>query len=316
MPFQPDVGDLHVDRPLSNLSIAYIQSESDFVFSQLTRAIPSDNQTNYYAVYTKEDFFRDEAEKRAPMTESVGSGFRVSTSSYRCEEYAFHKDIPDEVRNNADAPFNVDNDARKFVDQKLLIKRDVLLAAEIFGTGKWATDVAGGTDFNQWDDWGSSNPVMDIEDGRDAIHSVTSFDPNAILLGRQVWRQLKHHPYLLELIKYTQRGVLTQELIASLLEIDKLVIGQSLKATNVEGATAAYAYNYGKHALLMYQVGNPGLLAPTAFLSFIWTRQGRSVTMRRLRNDWKRFTRIEGYFNIDHVISCTDLGYFMENVVA
>jgi len=316
MPFRPDVADVHTDRPLSNMSIAYIQSEKNFVASQLTTAIQVENQTNTYATYTKEDFFRDEAKRRAPATETAGSGFRVSTSAYRCEEYGFHKDIPDEVRNNADAPFRVDNDARVFVNHKMLLKKDVLLAADIFATGKWATDVVGGTDFNQWDDWGSSNPIMDVEDGRDAIHSVTAYDPNSMLLGRQVWRQLKHHPTMIELIKYTSKGVLTQDLVASLLELDKLVIGQSLKATNVEGATAAYAYNYGKDALLMYQVAKPGLLAPTAFLSFIWARQGRTVTIRRLRNEWKRFTRIEGYFNIDHVICCTDLGYFMDAVVA
>ena len=316
MPFRPDVSDLHIDRPMTNMSIAYHQKESDYVASKITRAIPVMNQTNLFASYDKQTFFRDEAQKRAPATETAGSGFTVATTPYLCEEYGFHKDIPWEVRNNADAPFRVDNDARMFVDKKLLIKKDVLLAAAIFTINVWNTDVVGGTDFTQCDEWGTSLPIDDVEDARDAIHSVTGQEITTFLMGRQCWRKTKHHPTLIEKIKYTQRGVLTVDLVASLLEIPRIVIGQSLRATNVEGATAAYAYNYGKHGLFMSVDPSPGLLTPTAFVSLVWVRQGRAVTMRRLRNNWKQFDRIEGLFNIDHKITGADLGYFMQNLVS
>ena len=313
MPFQPGIADVHVDGLLTGLSIAYIQEEKDFVASQMGRAIPVRKQSDIIPRYAKNDFFRDEAQKRAPASETAGSGYTVDTTmKYFAEEYGFHKDIPVEIRNNQDSPFNTDNDSRIYVTQKLLVKGDVLLAEAVFKSGVWASDV---TPVDLWDDYGLSVPIIDIEAGKDAIHKVTSYDPNRLLMGREVWTQLKHHPLLLERFKYTQAGIITRELVSRVVEVD-IVVAQSIRATNVEGATGAYSYNFGKNALLAFVNPRPSLLTPSAYYSFRWINEfGREITIRRLVNKWKRFERIEGFFNIDHKVISTDLGYFFNNVV-
>lgn len=314
MPFQPAVADVHVDGLLTNLSIAYIQTEADFVASQMSSAIPVRKQSDIIPRYDKNAWFQDEAQKRAPATETAGSGYTVdNTLKYFAEEYGFHKDIPDEVRDNEDSPYNTDNDARIYVTEKLLIKEDVLLADVIFKSGVWETDK---TPTDLWDDYGLSVPITDIETGRDTIHSITARDPNRLLLGRLVWSQLKHHPLLLERFKYTQAGIITTDLVSRVIDVDRIVIGQSIKATNVEGASEAYAYNFGKNALLAFVNPRPSLLTPSAYYTFRWINTaGRQATIRRLRNVWKRFERIEGFFNIDHVVTGKDLGYFFDAVV-
>ena len=313
MPFQPGIADVHVDGLLTQLSIAYIQKEKDFVASQMGKAIPVRKQSDIIPRYSKNDFFRDEAQKRAPASETAGSGYTVDTSNkYFTEEYGFHKDIPVEIRLNQDTPFNTDNDSRIYVTQKLLIRGDVLLADAIFKTGVWNTDI---TPVDLWDDYGLSVPIIDIEAGKDAIHKVTSYDPNRLLMGREVWTQLKHHPLLLERFKYTQAGIITRELVSRVVEVD-IVVAQSIRATNVEGADEAYTYNFGKNALLTFVNPRPSLLTPSAYYSFRWINEfGRQMTIRRLMNKWKRFERIEGFFNIDHKVISTDLGYFFNNVV-
>ncbi len=316
MPFQPSHEDVHVDGLLTNLSIAYVQDEQDFVVSKMGAAIPVRKQSDILPQYDKNDFLRDEAKKRAPGTESSGSGYDVdNTLKYFCEEFAFHKDIPNEVRDNEDSPYNTDNDARIYVTQKLLIAQDVQFATAIFQTSIWDTDV---TPANLWDDFGLSNPIIDIETGKNTIHQVSSYDPNRMLLGRLVWTQLKHHPLFLERFKYTQAGIITEDLVAAVIGIERIVVGQSIRATNVEGATEAYGYNFGKDCLLAYQNQRPSLLTPSAWYTFRWRNQdqgGRDMTIRRLVDPWKRFERIEGFWNIDHKVVSTDLGYFFAAVV-
>jgi len=316
MPFQPSHEDLHVDGLLTNLSIAYVQDEKDFVVSKMGAAIPVRKQSDILPQYDKNDFLRDEAKKRAPGTESSGSGYDVdNTLKYFAEEYAFHKDIPNEIRSNEDSPYNTDNDARIYVTQKLLIAQDVLFATAVFQASIWDTDI---TPTNLWDDFGLSNPIIDVETGKNTIHQVSSYDPNRMLLGRLVWTHLKHHPLFLERFKYTQKGIITEDLVAAVVGIERIVIGQSIRATNVEGATAAYGYNFGKNCLLAYQNQRPSLLTPSAWYTFRWRNQdagGRDVTIRRLVDPWKRFERIEGFWNIDHKVVSTDLGYFFEDVV-
>jgi hypothetical protein len=312
--FEPSVSDVHIDKFLSGISIAYIQDERNFVARQIAPTISVNHQTDVYLEYDRNAFFQDEAQIRAPGTESQGSGYAVSQGTYRCEEYAFHKDTPDEVFENADSVVEVDEANTIYVTQKLLLKNDMLLANEIFTTGVWTTDDTTSTD---WDDYALSTPIQDVDiTAKDAIHSITSFDPNTLVLGRQVWKQLKHHVDFLERIKYTQKGVITADLVAALMDVDRIVVAQTLRATNVEGATAAYAYNWGKNALLMYVNPAPSLMTPSAMYSFRWNKRGMASRFRRLRNEWAQFVRVEGMFNVDHKVVGADLGYFFSGIVS
>src|SRR5688500_13947638 len=106
---QPTVSQVHVNGPLTNISVAYIQDQSVFIASRVFPIVPVEKKSDVYYSYTKNDWFRDEAAPRAPSTESAGSGYNVNAdSSYNCKRHAIHKDIDDEVRANFDNPLNPD----------------------------------------------------------------------------------------------------------------------------------------------------------------------------------------------------------------
>src|SRR4051812_7942262 len=100
---QPTPSDVHVNAPLTNISVAYIQDQSLFVADRIFPVVPVQNQSNLYYIFNKEDFLRDEAKPRAPSTESAGGGFNLTTASYAAVVEAFHKDVDDQVRANADS---------------------------------------------------------------------------------------------------------------------------------------------------------------------------------------------------------------------
>jgi hypothetical protein len=138
---QPTFGQVHVNAPLTNISVAYIQSADNFIFSKVFPYLPVDKQSDVYFVYTKNDWFRDEAKLRAPATESAGSGYGMDTPpSYNCLEYSLHKDIPDQVRRNADNPLNPDREATEFVTNRLLLRQEIQWTTDFFGTSIWGTD--------------------------------------------------------------------------------------------------------------------------------------------------------------------------------
>ena len=102
---QPTAGDVHVNRLLGNISTAYIQKQGSFVAEQAFPVVPVDNKSDRYLTYSKEDWLRDEAQERAPGTESAGGSYEVDTEpNFFCRKYAFHKDIDDDTRANQDMP--------------------------------------------------------------------------------------------------------------------------------------------------------------------------------------------------------------------
>src|SRR5512137_184883 len=116
---QPTAGDIHVNAPLTNISIAYIQQATNFVADRVFPIVPVQFQANRYYVYDRAEWFRDQAQERAAGTESAGGGWKVdNTPTYAARIYAIHKDIDDPTRADADAMINLDRDATEWVTQQ------------------------------------------------------------------------------------------------------------------------------------------------------------------------------------------------------
>jgi hypothetical protein len=328
MPTNPSYRQIHIDTALTNMSVAYIQQESAFVADKVFPIVPVQKQSDRYFVYKREDWFRDEAQLRAPATESAGGGYDIdNTPTYFCQKYAYHKDVTEEDRVNADSPLKPDEDAMQFVTQKLLLKREVLWASKYFTAGVWGTEYTGvasaptSGQFLQWND-AASTPIEDIDKAQTTIQELTGFKPNVLVLGTWVYKALKNHPSILDRIKYTQRGVVTPELLAMLFDVDKVVIAGAVKNTAAKGATPSYQFILGKHALLAYAAPRPGLKTPSAGYIFAWqgllganAYGGRIV---RFPMDMLGIgtERIEGEMAFDIKVVAPDLGAFFANAVA
>lgn len=311
---QPDVKDQHVDALLTMLSSAYMNDPSAYVADKMFTVVPVAKQSDIIPQYPKAFWFQDEAKLRAPGTVGAEGGFTVdNTAKYFADEYSFSHKIPDERRANFDQPYDPDMEATLYVTDKLLMRREKAFASDFMKTGVWGTDK---TPTNLWSDYGLSTPIEDVEDGRTEIHKVTARDPNKLLLGRLVWAKTKHHPDLIERIKYTQRGVLTREIVAAILELDELLIGNSIENTAKEGQTASFSYIHGKHGLLAWVNPRPSLFTPSAGYTFHWSVFGGLSVIRRTRNEEARYDRISGSTYFDQKAVGTDCGYFFNGAVA
>jgi len=323
---QPTQSQVHVDAILTNISVAYMQRAENFIADKVFPVVPVDKQSDKYFVYDKNDWLRDEAQVRTDGTESVGSGYNIATATYYADVFAIHKDIGDQTRANADAPINVDREAAEFVTHRLLTRREIQFNNDFMTTGKWASDVTGVAaspttgQTIQWSDYTNSDPIEDIERGKAGILSVTGLEANTLVLGYDVFRSLKNHPDLVDRIKYTSSQTITEDMLARMFDIERVLVSKSVKATNREGATGAYGFTTGKTALLAHVAPQPGILTPSAGYTFSWTgvSQGMGLTIgtSSFRLESLRATRVEAELAFDNKVVANDLGYFWNTIVA
>ncbi len=314
---QPSPSDVHVDAPLTNVSTAYIQSADNFIAGRVFPAVPVQKQSDKYFTYDKHDWFRDEAAKRAPATESAGGGFGISTATYAADVWAWHKDVDEQTRANADNPINVDSDATRYVTNTLLLRREVQWAADYFVTGVWGNEVDGASEFTQWDD-AASDPEKDIHTGIKTILQNTGFEPNTLTVGFEIHQALKRHPLIAERFKYTSPDSITAAMLAAYFEIANYHIAKAVYSTDAEGATTpTYTFVQGKHALLSFAPPSPGLLIPSAGYNFVWTgltgMSDLGIRMLNIPIPLKRADRIEAEMAFDMKVVSSDLGYFFLN---
>lgn len=329
----PTQADLHVNVPLTNVSVAYMQNSSDFIATKVFPTVPVKKQSDLYWRYSKSDWRRTDVKRRAPSTESPGTGWNVTTDSYFAHVYAVHKDVDDQVRANQDSPFNTDRDATEFVTNQLLLKRDLEWNARYFKTSVWAKDLTGvptaptTNQFLQWSD-PASDPIGDMEKMRIEFRKNSGFSPNIMVFGAYTMAALKQHPDIIDRIKYTQRGVVTEDLIATLFSINEIYTSYATVATGPQipdaaqqDAAATYDFMTGsKSALLLYAPKSPSLLTPSAGYTFTWNGylggNSQGVRIKRFRMEHIASDRVEGEATWDQKVVCNDLGVFLNNAVA
>jgi hypothetical protein len=322
---QPTGGDLYVSRPLTNISVAYMQAQEDFIADRVFPPVPVEHQYGMYYKYVKGEWFKTMAQKRGPRSESAGTGWNVTTDTYRAEVQAVHTDIDDQDRANQDSPvIDLDRDGTLFVTRDILLRREKDWADTYFKTSLWAntdqTGVPAGPAANQFIYWSATagTPVVDIEEQRINMKKKTGFTPNRLVLGAEVESALKSSDDILDRIKYTQRGQITRAILSALFEVDVLV-PTVIENTAAEGAAEAMAFVYGKSALLAYAAPNPSRLTPSAGYVFEWTGlvgTARGSRIKKFRMEPIASDRIEVESAYDFKVVSTDLGVFFDGAVA
>jgi hypothetical protein len=323
---QPTVGAAHINAPLTNISVAYRQDASHFIATKIFPAIPVDHKSDLYWTIPKGDWFRDEARERADGDESAGSGYNLSTDSYNCIVRAMHKDIGNQARQNADAPFNLDLSATQFVTDRLLLQRENQFTADYLKTGVWGQDVLGvaspatGTNFVQWSDYLNSNPIGNVKLWMRNVLATTGFLPNTIVLGYDVWNALQEHPAIIDRIKYTSSDVITEDIVAKYFGLKHLYVSQAVINSAKEGLSPTFSFITGKVALLAYVADVPGLLTPTAGYTFEWRGVsggiGSTIAISKFPMLHLKADRVEGETAYANKIVGADLGVFATSVVA
>lgn len=327
----PTQSDLHVNVPLTNVSIAYIQKSDVYIADKVFPRVPVPHQSNLYYRYAKKDWRRTDVQRRAPGTETVGIGWNVDTDSYFCHVYGVHKDIDDQVRANADSVFKLDSDATAFVTNQLLMKRDLDWAAAFFRKGVWDVDMElADTDSNatkvRWDR-ATSDPIKLISDLQVTGVLTTGHKYNTMVVGANVMNALKNHPEILDRIKYTQKGIVTEDLIATLFDVKKIYTSYATLSEGPDVNDARLGDELSEHkfvcdpnsVLLCNTVESPGLMTPTAGYTFTWNGylagNNHGIRMSRFRMEHIRSDRIEGEMTYDMKVVCPDMGLFISKVV-
>ncbi len=322
---QPTTNQVHVDRLLTNVSVAYMQKTDNFIADKVFPVVPVNNKSDLFQTFNKDDWFRDEAKPRIGSTESAGSGFNIDKDGYNCIPYALHKDIDDYTANNADLGIGLEKVATEFVTQRLLLNREKRWAAKFFQRSAWTNGVTGvaaspgNNEAVKLSVYATSDPFGIFETGRQTMLGTTGFEPNVLVLGNNVFSKLINHPVIRDRIKYTSAAATTQEMLASFFNVQKVLVAKAIENVAKENETGNYQFVFGNSALLAYSADAPSLMTPSAGYTFSWQgvsgNLGLNVGVRKFRIEEKRSLRIEAETAFDMKVVAADLGYFFEDIV-
>jgi hypothetical protein len=321
------------------MSLAFMQEESAFVADRVFQDIPVQKQADAYFTYDRGEWNRDEMKERAPATESAGSTYTVGNTTYFARVRALHRDVPDQIRDNADSPIDLDAEAMRYVTGKALINREVNFVNGFLLTNNpgvvW-TNVGDGNaarsaalDFtdnanNNLVFWNlaASTPIEDIRLAKRTVQEATGFRPNVLTLQRTVFDALVDHGDIVGRMdrgQTTGTAMVNKESLAALLELDEVLVMDSIQNTALQGATAVHSFIAGNQALLTYRPPAPGILTPAAGYTFSWsgylgaTNMGTRIST--IPMDHLKAMRVEIESAYDQHLVAADLGFMFDGIV-
>ena len=322
------VADVHVDRLITDLSVDWVQAADRYVSPFVFPIVPVNNRSDLFLIWDRGSMLRNEMSVR-PIGERPRQVKRTSTTgTYLCEERALEYPLDDRFRANRDEPFDDDIGAAKYLTAQAWIDADSRWAASFFKAGVWTTDVTGvaaapGADqFLQFNQSGSK-PFDDIRAQIKAVDELTGFPPNVAVLGSDVWNILADHPDALDRIKHVMVGIVTPQLIAQALGLNRVLVAGGIENTAAEGATDVFARIVDpKGVLLAHASDNPGRDRPSGGYTFAWQRliPGATNSMGGVIERGREPLAHSDIFQVrtatDPQLVAADLGVFMASAVA
>jgi hypothetical protein len=313
--------DFHIDTPLSNLSIAYMQDENSFVGGRLFPDLSVNKRSDVYYIFDKGDWFRSPGSTlRAQKSSPKIIEFAVSSNTYYANNYALAGEISWEDRANADDVIELERSTVEHVTGVLMLDKEQRIASAVTSTSNVGSSVTL-TGADQWNDYGNSDPFQDINIGMRSVHGTTGKEANTIVMGREVFDVLVNHPDVLDRIKYTQRGVVTADLLASLISADRplnFYVGGAIQNTGTEGLTDSFSYVWGKNVFIGHVAPNPGRRTASFGYSFRWRPAGfRDMSvLRKVDIKGNYADRLDVMYFADEKITGSDLSYLITSTVS
>jgi len=327
---QPSRSTRFISKPLQNLTVATLQEPSAFVGTEAAPFVKVEQSEGKYFILPPGQYNTLSMARRAPSTESEGSGWTYSNDSYKCERYATHHDEDWSDLADEDPALNSDAEGAEWLANQGRIFLDFSWQAVCMQPATWTTDydgvsgVPGANEIKQWNESGST-PQADVETLKEAIEDLIGRLPNTMVVGRSVHKRLLTHAIVRDAIKYTEQTTMknidVNAKMAAFFGVERYLVARAFRNTANEGQTASLGKIVNSLDMwLGYVNPSPGKRKLSAAYTFAWTGpQGvgsDGVVTRKFDIETKTTTRreIETFWDVK-VISA-DAGAFVDDCVA
>lgn len=236
-----------VDPILSTVAQGYQNNE--LIFPVLFPVVPVEQRGGNIIEFGREDF-RLYATARAPGAATRRVEFGYSGKPYALVDHSLEGKLPYEIMQEANAVPGIDLGKIAVIKTQNIIQLGNELRAAALATdaGRYAVSnkvTLAGT--SQWSH-ADSDPSRAVQTAVDAVRGAVGKRANTVVLGPRVWSALKQHPRLIDRIKYTGRDSLTLDMLATLWEVQRVVVGDAV----FEDDAGAIRDAWGNFAVVAY----------------------------------------------------------------
>lgn len=272
-----------------------------------------------------EELLKNPETRRAP-----GTGYSRGTRKFTTDSYACQENGHEEVVDDREAEMY-----REYIDAEMVaatLARDVVLRAHeqrvrdlIFDPVSYTGATLTTSVNDEWDDYTNADPIADVEHAVQTQRALCGLWPNAIVMGRKVFRNLRLCEKVIEAVhsqgagSSAKAGDITAEMIARCFDLPYVLVGGGVSNSSSEGVAAVLADIWDDEYVWVGRIASGrDIKEPCVGRTFHWSADGSSIgaTIESYREESVRGEVIRARHDTHEKRLILECGHLLSNITS
>jgi hypothetical protein len=303
-----------------------LESErSGFIATQVLPVVEVASQAGNFGRIPLAQLLQQRSTLRAPGAGYARGDFTFESTTYACEEHGAEDVVDDRQAKMYREYFDAEQIATMRAFSAVLRNAEQRVANAVFNATTWNGASLTTAITNEWDSNHKTNaiPIDDVEGAVRKVYDGSGLWPNALIINRRVFRNLRNLDQIIDRIESSGAGSpskpsdITPQMLAQVFDLDYVIVAGASRNNAKEGQTAAPVQIWSDEYAMVCRIATTNDMAePCIGRTFHWSEDGSSIggTVESYRQENVRGEVVRVRHDVDELILYAQAGHLLSNV--
>lgn len=297
-----------------------LMDRAGFIAHRVLPVLEVSLQASPFGKIPIEQLLQNRETVRAPGSGYSRGKWDFTTDSYACEEHGAEEPIDDRESKMYRHYFDAEQVSTQRALDVVLRNAEKRAAALLFNATTWSGHTGAIT--NEWDDIANATPITDVENAVQAVWAASGLWPNALIINRKVFRNLRRCAQIVDLLKYNgmqdvKPSKITEQALAQVFDLEQVIVAGSAKNTANEAQTVAISPIWSdEYAMVARVCRSNDIREPGVGRTMHWSEDGSQIggTVETYRDETVRGDVARVRHDVDEKVLYVEAAYLLSNV--
>lgn len=293
-----------------------------FIGQRVLPVVSVAKQSGTFGKIPLEQLLQDRDTVRAPGSGYNRGDWKFETSTYETIENGIEEPVDDREAQMYSDYFDAEQVAATRAMRAVLESQERRVSDLVFNATTWTGASLTTAVTNEWDDATNATPIADIEAAIQKVYDGSGLWPNALIINRKVFRNLRQCDEIIDRVKYqgfqdVRTANITTAALAQVFDLERIIVAGGTKNTANEGASASLSPIWsGEYAMVAKVATSNDFREPCIGRIFHWLGDGSELDGRveSYRDETVRADIVRVRHDVDEMILYPQAGHLLSNI--
>jgi hypothetical protein len=303
-----------------------LESErAGYIATQVLPVMSVASQAGNFGKIPLEQLLQQRETKRSPGAGYARGNWTFDKATYATEEHGAEEPVDDREAKMYAEYFDAEQVSTMRAFSSVLRNAEARVADAVFNASTWTGGGLTTAVSNEWDSnhTTSAVPITDVEAAVNKVYDGSGLWPNALIINRKVFRNLRNLDQIIDRIESAGAGNpskpsdITADMLARVFDLDYVIVAGTSKNSAKEGQTATPTQIWSSEYAMVCRVATGNDMREACIgRTFHWSNDGSSIggTVESYRDEVIRGNVIRVRHDVDEVILYPQAGHLLSNV--